>query len=329
MADNNFWKNLPTDETDAPVAEAPAVDAMAQGADAPVQGGKRKKSAKAIVSEKLDLEVNASGNNGKFRKYCNSLEVVGAYGFADRGSSTNSTNDYLAAAVARGIVKVVPATDLDTQCYVEVKNPDVAGSEILGGVIRQKESGNGYYQPYIKGTNKVFTKRTDVPLLVGYRIKNVSNEPIPVYMTTCYRDGQGVWQESNPELIQLAPGAETQITKKMLVFTSALLEYSGTFSNGTIVSSKADGKESLIDKAHFVFDKRFAGRSVHDADFKVRIDQPDENGYSRVLPEYEEHFGVCENLKLGNGKKGRQAVAGKYSSSDILAKLIRDSLTQN
>lgn len=333
----SVWDALPNDGTEAAPVAPEDVPATPEAPTAPVvpTGGKRQKSFKARMSEAFIKEDLATEENKqKWGKWSPALEVINSLGFSNKGSFVDDTNDKISAAVAAGIVTVVPEDDTETACYVDVK-----GKDIVGGTVRKK--GDGYYKPFRRDengnpTDDQFTSRMDVPLLVGYLIQNIGSEPISIYNSVCV-PGEDQRPVAGPVQMQmLNPGETAAISKKNLMLTSAQLEFSGKFHNGLMASKKPEegaDVNKIMDSAHFIFYKEYAGQSVQEAPFKVSISVDDENGIPKIKDEYKPQFAYLETLDENKRNRAAARAAGgtkgqkpTIDNSDILAKLIRDKV---
>lgn len=355
---SSLWDSLPTDagapaetvETGAPEetgadeatgADAPSTDNMGdQAGSAVVRGGQRQRSQDTIVKKKLEQEFNANPEMLERRgMWSASAKVIHGLGFSENGSYIDVTNDAIVAAVTKGVVKVVGKDDTTTECFLTVEKPN---GEILGGTVREKSSGSyyGVNQKRTDGTiiNKTpkaggvggpgeYVKKLDVPLMVGYELQNIGTQPIKAFYSECVKNSEGIWEETAPTIVDVAPGASVLLTKKTFALTASMVEYSCTFANGRASSRrKVSNPIELVEKINFIFSKENKEfTSVHNEPFKVRIDEVDASGFFRVKEAYKKVFAFLENSGKNVNKNNSNSERASMDTADVLAKMIRDN----
>lgn len=169
--------------------------------------------------------------------------------------------------------------------------------------------------------------------IVGYRIKNIGQNPIKYTVSQCTKDADGVWQEAQVEKV-LNPEETAEIPKKYLTMLTSDPRFSFTLQNGYMKkSSKANPANTLDDELESWYFKASDDNIKVNADyFKINIGQEVVDGESTkwiVLPEYETVFGYLNNstkkekARLKN-RKEKLNISTKDAAADYIQELLRN-----
>lgn len=154
-------------------------------------------------------------------------------------------------------------------------------------IVRKDEAGNETKEP--------------VPNVVGYKVLNISNEPIACYTTSCELvDGRYI---KTPVQTVIAPQAEIALRKVDFVTLLSAPEFSFEAANGKLTTRRFTGKtqdelEAFLEKHNFLFSNGVkVGEMIEQISTLV-------DGQNVVVPDYKATFAFLENKAE---KKQRQA----------------------
>lgn len=211
---------------------------------------------------------------------------------------------------------------------IEVINTLAFGES--GGLVTDKEA--------MAQANDGKRKVQGVSKIIGYKIKNIGEEPIK-YRTSKWTldEATGVFVENKVEKT-LAPGEVANLSRLYITMLGARPEFSNKFANGKLVKSSSSAKVkedlvALLESYHFVFSPvvdengNETKKEVHGADVKISISKKNEEGKDVVIPEYEEDFGFLNNAKAKNGgkKRGGKSVNAQDAMAYMVYKAIQES----
>lgn len=148
--------------------------------------------------------------------------------------------------------------------------------------------------------------------IVGYIIKNIGNEDIPVRTEKFHKDPATGRYVGTPVDVTLKPGQTMCLSRVYMTMLAVQPEFSMSFANGSMRASSA--KTSLqggnlaevLQSYYFAFSD--STLKVNDPSIKVQIGDKvtGETGVTWVVkPEYAEDFGFLENEKEKAPKKAR------------------------
>lgn len=172
--------------------------------------------------------------------------------------------------------------------------------------------------------------------IVGYVIKNVSDQPIPYTTVQATKGADGVWTETVVDKV-LAPHTEAAIPKKYLTALAARPEFSLVFANGTMKKSSTktpvgtDTLDEALEAFHFSAGKE--GTPVNSDEFKINISVPETTADGtkvwKVKPEFEATFGIYNNAEVKKTAAPKAKKNGKsFTSTDVSAFYIQSLMAQ-
>lgn len=170
--------------------------------------------------------------------------------------------------------------------------------------------------------------------IVGYIIKNVGDEAIPVTTEKYTKDdATGRWVANQVE-VTLQPGATMALARKWMTVLATQPEFSMQFANGTMAHSSTKFDESdltaLLESYYFSFND--PAMKVHDPAVKVQIGEKTmgDTGETWVVKaQYAEDFGFLNNKPEKAAKKTRAAGPdSKQKVANYLQTLIRNGGVQ-
>lgn len=175
--------------------------------------------------------------------------------------------------------------------------------------------------------DKTSKERKVVPTskIEGYKVKNVSDEPIP-YETEVYAENEdGIFVGTVVEKVA-APGEEIQLSRKYMTKKFSPIEYNFTLANGQIVKGpkRLDAPLDEYLEAHYFKYNKNLNLSVNDDEVKKNIGEKHGDDW-KVKPEYVETFGYLNNPKEVNRGKARKE---KITTAELQANLVRMLLEQ-
>lgn len=185
------------------------------------------------------------------------------------------------------------------------------------------------------GEPKYIVRKTDngdvkepVPNIVGYKVKNVSNEPIACYTTKCdLVDGVYV---KTPVAITIEPGQTADLRKVDFVTLLSAPEFSFTAANGKLTTrrytgSNAEDLETFLEKHNFLPTNCKVGDMI--IGISTNID-----GADVIIPQYKDVFAYLENKtekKARGGKKeNKEAVSAQELAANYVRRLIASPAVQ-
>lgn len=167
--------------------------------------------------------------------------------------------------------------------------------------------------------------------IVGYVIKNIGDEAIPVRTEKYTQDpATGRWV-GNVVDVTLNPGETAYLTRKYLTFLAIQAEFSMEFANGSVVRGSNKVSEGDVDGLMEAFYFSFSDPTikVHDPAIKVQIGEKvkSDTGEAWVVKaEFAEDFGYLNNQKEKAVAK-RTRKAGP-EQNEKLANYLRTLLAQ-
>ena len=161
--------------------------------------------------------------------------------------------------------------------------------------------------------------------IVGYRIRNIGEEPVKYITEVHAQDETGKFVGTKQEMF-LAPGATADLTRQYMTMFCAQPEISFQVANGKIIrGSGAKGEKSLkaeLEAYYFSFNKQEDGNKLQVNDDSVKLNVGEKvNGKWVVKPEFVETFGFLNNPKEGR-RGGRKSSGEKYNAQDMAANYI-------
>lgn len=201
----------------------------------------------------------------------------------------------------------------------DIKVVKILGYSKLGNMVHDKEESARQNKRVLQ--NKVSAN-------VGYRIQNVSKEPIQYQTESFTKDATGVFV-GEKQVKTMAPGEVVDLTKANLTRLLSRGEFSFRVANGFMKPSSKTRIATLEDQLnafYFSFESDEEGTKVqvNDDSVKLLIDNDGD-----IKPEFEAVFGYLNNPKV---KKANSKKIGKNSditSQDIFANYIRTLLENN
>lgn len=154
--------------------------------------------------------------------------------------------------------------------------------------------------------------------IVGYKLRNVGNEPIP-YQTEVWAKNETGEYVATPAEYLLQPNEEVSLTRKYVTILCSRIEFSNVLKNGVLITrvSPDSTREDILNSAYLRFNDN---RGVHDDTVKIAIaDKIDDRWI--VKPEFEAAFGFLNNeseaaraTRTGGTKKSvsKQAIVANY-----------------
>lgn len=162
-------------------------------------------------------------------------------------------------------------------------------------------------------------EKEPVPNVIGYAVRNISNEPITCYTTKCDMV-DGVYVKT-PVQTSITPGAVIALRKVDFVTLLSAPEFSFQAANGKLTTRRFTGKtqdelEAFLEKHNFLF-----ANGVKVGDMIEQI-STSVDGQNVVLPEYKDTFAFLENKV-----EKKQRVAGTktpaQSAQELAANYVR------
>ena len=202
-----------------------------------------------------------------------------------------------------------------------VKVVNTLGFSATGGVIKAADS------------TPEKRKLTPVGKIVGYKIQNIGNEPLP-YDTEEYvanEEGKFVWQRVSKTL---APGETTVLSRKYATILFSRPEFNLRVENGKFISPRRTAGDVDVDAVlsghYFSFNSRDI--KVNDDSVKIQIGEEVQSASGAtkwvVKPEYQDTFGYLNNKgsKRGKGRKSGPKLDAQDYAANYLRKLIEGQM---
>lgn len=181
----------------------------------------------------------------------------------------------------------------------------------------------------VKGESK--RNLQSVPKIIGYRIKNVGDKPVP-YTTTLYqKNAEGEWVGTATEMVA-KPGDVFDLTRRDMVIMCSAPEISFRLHNGHIVKSSARvtrGTLEEVDAFYFTFEDPKI--KVNDDEVKLNVSEKVMVGDTErwvVKPQFEAVFGYMNNSKKKANSRSRKS-ADKPDMARAGAAYVRELLAKS
>lgn len=169
-------------------------------------------------------------------------------------------------------------------------------------------------------------KRVPTSYKVGYKVKNVSDNPI-TYLKPNYVLNEETGQyEDHAEEATMAPGEEVILDRMNMTKLVSRTEFSLMLRNGRVKkSSKSDFStvEELLRSYYFTFDDK-SGKTVNDDDVNIVVDDVAKDGTRTVKAEFLSVFGFIMNqTEKSSGSKAAKEPKTKISTQEATALAIQ------
>jgi hypothetical protein len=171
-------------------------------------------------------------------------------------------------------------------------------------------------------------KLSTTSAIVGYRIRNIGQEPIP-YVTEEYAMKDNVWVGQLVNKV-MQPGETVDLNRKYMTMFCARPEISFQLSNGKVMRGSAKVKTGDVDgelEAHyFTFNDRTL--KVNSDEVKINVGRKDNKTKKWVVKkDFEAAFGYLNNEKVKG--EGRTSSGERYTVQDMAANYIARLLEES
>ena len=169
---------------------------------------------------------------------------------------------------------------------------------------------------------------TTTSVIVGYRVRNIGDQPIPYKTEVWTRDEAGKYVAQKVEK-HIAPGATADLTRQYMTMLCAQPEISFQLANGKVIrgsgnkASRGDIKAEL-EAYYFSFDKSL-NLQINTDEVKLNVGVKGADGKWTVKPDFAETFGYLENTVEKAGR-ARKEGAPKFNASDLAANYVMKML---
>lgn len=258
-----------------------------------------KEELKGLLKDAQYIEVRNSRSND--------IEVVKTLGYVDgKGEGkglVDNTQEAIEKAVAKKLVTILAADDERSgEVHIGESGLPEGTVKLAEGDTKKK-----YQVPTnldskldTKGQHKPYRRVVTESMIVGYKIKNVSDTPIEYETEVCHKEGDAFVGQTI--VAQIKPGETVNITRMYLAKLGAKVEFNMTFKNGILkgkLTKVANDIEAALSSQYFSFNKS-EGLEVHAPEVKIQIGEAvTVNGAKAyvIKPEFEEVFGLLNNAK--------------------------------
>ena len=164
-----------------------------------------------------------------------------------------------------------------------------------------------------------------VSAIVGYKVQNIGEEPIPYFTEefAANEDGKYVGQKVKKTL---APGEATVLSRKYATVLFAQPEFNLKIANGKFIpprQKKTDDIDAFLAGHYFIFSD--SEHKVNDDTIKLQVGEQRKSptGASRwyVKPEYEAALGFLNNSSQSKGRKKKSGPA--FDAQDYAANFVQ------
>lgn len=169
---------------------------------------------------------------------------------------------------------------------------------------------------------------TTTSVIVGYRVRNIGDQPIPYKTESWAQDAEGKFVAQKVEKV-MAPGGYADLTRQYMTMFCAQPEISFQLANGKVIrgsgnkAARGDLRAEL-EAYYFSFDKD-AGLQINADEVKLNVGVKGADGKWVVKPEFVDAFGYLNNAP--EKTRGAKKEAGtKFSSSDLAANYVMQML---
>lgn len=169
---------------------------------------------------------------------------------------------------------------------------------------------------------------TTTSVIVGYRVRNIGDAPVPYTTEVWAQNAEGVYEPQKVEKV-MAPGAYADLTRQYMTMFCAQPEISFQLANGKVIrgagnkASRGDIKAEL-EAYYFSFDKD-AGLQINSDEVKLNVGEKGADGKWVVRPEFVETFGYLNNAPVKAGR-ARKEGGQKFNASDLAANYVMQML---
>lgn len=165
---------------------------------------------------------------------------------------------------------------------------------------------------------------TTTSLIVGYRVRNNSSEPIK-YQTEVWTKGEdGKYVGEKVEEFIAPNGGTADLPRQYMTMLCAQPEISFQLVNGKVIrgsgakASRGDIKAEL-EAYYFAFSKDI-NKEINSDEVKLNVGTKGPDGKWVVKPEFAQTFGFLENVP--EKTRGSRKSGPKYSTSDLAANYV-------